>query len=678
MARDARSFQLHTAVMLAAFAGAAANAQTLRVDSIFPSTTDPAITAWNAAHVVAIDTIADQRGELFIYLHGQGGTPGGATELITSAAELGYHAIGLTYANDWSPFVVCNASTDPACAENIRREILEGVDHSPLINVSPTNSVENRVAKLLAHLDALHPGEGWGSYIDQSGDILWDRVAVWGHSQGGGNAGILARHHALARVCLSAPAADGNPAAPAPWWAEHQTPSGAYFGFCHTQDALSNKIAFWNALGMADFGEVVDIATATPPYAGTHKLSTSIAPAVANQYHNSVVADALTPRLPDGTPTYKVVWQHMLSAPIDSATSVAPSLDDAVFATAPTFDGTTDLLLDVRGALTGAGPRPVLVWIHGGGWQGGSHNQIPTYAADLRTQGITVVSVGYRLSGRATFPAQIHDCKAAIRWLRAHADELQIDPSRIAAWGSSAGGHLACLVATSGNEPALEGDIGGNTEFSSAVIAAGVYFGPSDLLQMQPDCALQSVGCAFDHDASDSPESNLLGINQPGQGLAWLRANIDNPAAPFPELVALANSANPITHLDAADPPMYVAHGDQDTSVPLHQSVRVRDAAIAAGVPVVFEVAPGFGHGFLGDEVNARVSQWIADQLLDAPPCPECAADFDANGGVDGGDLGAFFIEFEAGGRCADIDRNGGVDGGDLAAFFAVFESGGC
>ena len=123
---------------------------------------------------------------------------------------------------------------------------------------------------------------------------------------------------------------------------------------------------------------------------------------------------------------------------------------------------------------------------------------------------------------------------------------------------------------------------------------------------------------------------------------------------------------------------MYIAHGDRDTTVPLNQSVRVRDAATSLGVEVVYEVAPGFGHGFLGDEVNARVAAWIADQLLNVETCPECAADFDFNGGVDGGDLAAFFIEFEAGGRCADIDRNGGVDGGDLGFFFTLFEAGGC
>jgi acetyl esterase/lipase len=679
MQRRLTSDLARVACALVTLTGAAASqAQPVRVETIIPTVTDPAISAWNTPHVAAFEPLADQRGQLFIFLHGQGGAPANATELIKAAARLGYHAIGLSYPNDWSPFILCNASTDPNCAENLRREILEGINYSPLITVPRADSVENRVAKLIAHLDARHPTEGWGAFLDQAGDVRWDLVAVWGHSQGGGNAGVLARHNTLARVCLSAPAADGGAFSPAPWWAQHQTPSSAYFGLCHTQDALANKVAFWNGLGMDAFGPVIDVATAAPPFNGTHTLSSSIAPAVTGQFHNSVAIDSVTPRLADGTPVYTPVWEYMLTAPTDAAPSVAPSLNDAVFATVPTFDGETDLMLDVYGALTGTGPRPVVVWIHGGGWQNGSHNQISPFILDLRRQGITVASIGYRLSGQASFPAQIHDCKGAIRWLRANAEELLIDPARIAVWGGSAGGHLACLVATSGNEPGLEGSVGGNTEFDSSVLAAVVYFGPSDLLQTQPDCEAQPVGCTVNHDEPTSGESKLLGVDQPGQGIGWLRENLNNPLPPFPELAQRAANANPITHLDPSDPPLYLVHGDLDTTVALNQSLRVRDAAEAVGVPVTFVLAEGFGHGFLGTQANTQASAWIADQVLNVSPCPRCAADFDANGGVDGGDLAAFFLAFEAGSSCADIDRNGGVDGDDVAAFFNVFEAGGC
>lgn len=508
------------AMSLVLLAGHLASGQTIRSVSVLPATTDPAITGWLSAHAAVIDTLADRRGQLMVYLHGQGGTGTGAGLLLQTAAESGYHAVGLTYPNDWSPFVLCNGSGDVNCAENIRREILDGVDRSPLITVTPANSVQNPLVKLLAYLESQHPGESWGSYIDASTGLpRWDRIVVWGHSQGGGNAGVLARHHALARVCLSAPAADGGPGSPAPWWANHATASEAYFGFCHAQDALNAKLAFWSALGMDPFGPVVDVASATAPFSGTHRLSSSVAPAVAGQFHNSVVADAVTPRLADGSPVYKPVWQYMLTAPITGAPGAAPSRDDQVFARVSTASGEADLMLDIHGATTGSGPRPVLVWIHGGGWQSGSHNQTPTFALGLRGLGITVVSIGYRLTDQAIFPAQLHDCKGAIRWLRAHASELQIDPARIAVWGSSAGGHLAALVATTSNQPDLEGSTGGNAGVSSAVIGGAVYFGPTDILQMQPDCALSGVTCSTDHDASTSPESKLLGISQSGQGV---------------------------------------------------------------------------------------------------------------------------------------------------------------
>jgi acetyl esterase/lipase len=660
--------------------------QSVRLESILPASTDPSINGWLGAHAAAFSNETDQRGQLMVYLHGQGGTGTGASELLRTAARAGYHAVGLTYPNDWSPFILCSGSNDPSCSENLRREIIDGTDRSSLIAVSRANSIENRLIKLLAHLEAMHLGEGWGSYVDTTtGTIRWNLIAVWGHSQGGGNAGVLARHQSLARVCLSAPAADGGPGAPGQWWASHATPSAAYFGFCHTQDSLNTKIAFWTALGMAPFGSVVDIASAVPPYANTHMLSTSVAPAIAGQFHNSVVADSVTPRSPDGSAVYIPVWSYMLTAPIDTTSSQAPSLDDQIFATVPTFSGQTQLMLDVHGALTGVGPRPVLVWIHGGGWQSGSHNQVLSYALNLRSQGITVVSIGYRLTDQAVFPAQIHDCKGAIRWLRANAASLQIDPNRIGVWGSSAGGHLAALVATSGDNPALEGNTGGNLNFSSTVLAAAAFYPPTDILQMQPDCNVQTPPCSTNHDLNTSPESKLLNVSGPGQGLAWLRANASNPLPPFPELAALAASANPITHVTPNDPPLLLAHGDLDTVVPLHQSIRLRDAALAQGIQVSLTVANGFGHGSVGADISNQAAAWMRDALLGDPSCD--TIDFNADGLFpDDADL-VDFLSVLAGGSCStgntcnDIDfNNDGLfpDDNDLVAFLRVLAGGSC
>jgi acetyl esterase/lipase len=521
----------------------AAHAQ-VRVETIAPLATDPALSGWTANHAAVFSTTAAHRGTLLLFLHGQGGTGTGALELLRTAAEEGYHAVGLTYANDWSPFTFCNGSADPDCALKVRREIITGTDLSSFVNVPRPDSVENRLIKLLRHLDALHPDEGWSSYLE--GDtIRWDAIALWGHSQGGGNAGVIAKDHELERCCTSAPAADGSQAFPASWWADHLTAPGRYFGFCHTQDALSQKVAFWNALGAP--GPVLDVAVNLPPFGNSRQLSTSIAPAISGQFHNSVVIDNVTPRNLDGSPRYKEVWQYMLTS--DAGPPPAPtSWNDVVYASVPVMGGgLLDLHLDIHGASAGSPPHPVLVWIHGGGWQSGSHDQAPSFALALRERGITVASIEYRLSHEAVFPAQIHDCKGAIRYLRANASTYNLDPDRIAVWGSSAGGHLAALVATSGNTASLEGSTGGNVALSSAVLAGAAFYPPTDLINMQPDCALQSVGCTANHDASTSAESKLLGVSGTGQGIGWLRANLANPADPFPALASLAASSNPIT-----------------------------------------------------------------------------------------------------------------------------------
>src|SRR5262245_50032586 len=128
-----------------------------------------------------------------------------------------------------------------------------------------------------------------------------------------------------------------------------------------------------------------------------------------------------------------------------------------------------------------AAPVPLVVWVHGGAWQAGSKDQTP--AVPLVRRGLAVASVGYRLSQVARFPAQIEDCKAAVRWLRAHAAEHAIDGRHIGAWGSSAGGHLVALLGTSGDVDELEGEAG-NLDQSSRVQVVVDWFGPTDFTRM--------------------------------------------------------------------------------------------------------------------------------------------------------------------------------------------------
>jgi acetyl esterase/lipase len=247
----------------------------------------------------------------------------------------------------------------------------------------------------------------------------------------------------------------------------------------------------------------------------------------------------------------------LLVASLCSATSSAqtPTINDLVYATVTNDDGSpATLRLDLWQNTTGSGRAPLLIWIHGGAWLAGTYNSPPPALQALLQSGFAVASVQYRLSGAAIFPAQIHDVKGAVRFLRSHADEYNLDPTRVSAWGSSAGGHLAALLATSGDVAEAQGTTGGNLTYSSRIQAAVDYFGPTDLLQMNADVTTPP-GSIIDHDAPNSPESQLIGFDGTGEGIGVLRNNLSNPNPPFPEKAALVRLANPIEHVTPDDPP---------------------------------------------------------------------------------------------------------------------------
>ena len=302
------------------------------------------------------------------------------------------------------------------------------------------------------------------------------------------------------------------------------------------------------------------------------------------------------------------------------AASTAPGqiFDDVPFAQV----GGRTMPMDIRLPTDGsAGPWPLVIFVHGGAGRSGSHNTTPPYINVLPSQGIAVASVQYRLASEAglwgdepvIFPAQIHDVKGAVRFLRANASTYNIDPGRFAAWGPSAGGHLVVLLATSGGVPELEGDVGGSLAHSSSVQVAVDCYGPTDLLNMQLDITIPP-GSSIDHDASSSGESALIGFDGPGKGIGVLRANQENPAPPFPEKVLLATQANPITWIDAGDPPILIAHGENDSTVPTNQSQRLADALAAAGVGHELRRVVGMGHHLPPAATSEEAHAFVVDQ----------------------------------------------------------------
>lgn len=234
---------------------------------------------------------------------------------------------------------------------------------------------------------------------------------------------------------------------------------------------------------------------------------------------------------------------------------------------------------------------PLLVWVHGGAWLGGDKRGGPFL--QLANKGYVLASINYRLSRQAAFPAQIHDCKAAIRFLRANAERYGVDPDRVGAWGSSAGGHLVALLGTSGDAKEIAGDVGDHDAVSSRVQAVVDWFGPTDLTLMGKQSGPESK---MDHDAPTSPESRLVG-------------------GPIQERKELARTANPITYVTPDDPPFLIMHGDKDPLVPWRQSEILRDALKAGEVDVTYHIEPGAGHSLPGPEMLAMVEKFLDAKL---------------------------------------------------------------
>ena len=220
-------------------------------------------------------------------------------------------------------------------------------------------------------------------------------------------------------------------------------------------------------------------------------------------------------------------------------------------------------------------PMPVLVFINGSAWTKDNKDLgIPRLILAAQ-HGYFCATIQHRTSGEAVFPAQIEDCKCAVRFLRAKAKDYHLDTYRIGMWGGSSGGHLSALVATSANAKDLEGT-GGWQEFSSRVHAACVYFPAVDLR------------------SADFPARHNTGPN----GVAFRLLGGD----PRKDKAELAKKASPLTYITKGSPPFFIMHGDKDMTVPLEQSKLLYEALKKAGVEVTFETVKGKGH----EEIDPR------------------------------------------------------------------------
>lgn len=220
-------------------------------------------------------------------------------------------------------------------------------------------------------------------------------------------------------------------------------------------------------------------------------------------------------------------------------------------------------------------PLPVVVWIHGGGWHGGNRFNPP--GMELTKEGYAVASVEYRFSQVALFPAQIQDCLAAIRWLRAHAKEYNLDGGHVGVWGASAGGHLVALIDVVGGRKLFPA-VGGNEDQSDKVQAVIDLFGPTDFHDVMEQAAKQTTKSVIKFNEPSDPYSGLIGVK--------LGTDAAKEAA-----------VSPATYVTADAAPILIIHGDSDALVPLAQSEEFLGLLTKAGVEAKLQVMPGSGHG---------------------------------------------------------------------------------
>jgi acetyl esterase/lipase len=252
--------------------------------------------------------------------------------------------------------------------------------------------------------------------------------------------------------------------------------------------------------------------------------------------------------------------------------------------------GSRDLKLDIARPAEGDGPFPAVLVIHGGAWRQGNKADVRPILPQFVEHGYVAVSPEYRFCPQNAFPAQIHDVKAAVRWLKVNAKKYRIDPDRIGAMGFSAGGHLSLMLGLTSPTDGLEGDVSAGAP-DSRIKAVVNYFGPTDLA------------------AKDIPD-----ICKP-----WVKDFLGGSPQERPDAAA---KASPLTFVSKDDAPVLTFQGTKDPLVPYNQAIKLADAMNSAGVPGRVELLLGADHGWGGAEMTRTVSETFGflDRYLKAEP----------------------------------------------------------
>jgi hypothetical protein len=280
---------------------------------VAPRDTDPGIDESLQDHLLCLDPAARTKNRLLVFLPGTRARTHSYSMLMEEAARSGLHAISLSYMHRFAVNLeVCPYQDDPDCHEKIRKEIIYGEDALESLQISRTNSVLNRLVKLLLYLDEQHPAEGWGRFVADDGEPDWSSIVISGHSQGGGHATMIAKNHRVARLIIFT-WVDVSQGRLSPWLSPpFATPPQDCYIFGHEGDRVFQASRrMWGVLGMTEFGPEVDVDATPPPYGNSHILSTRLTSPANSTPHRMVAADQ-TPMRADGTPVLRDVWRHLL------------------------------------------------------------------------------------------------------------------------------------------------------------------------------------------------------------------------------------------------------------------------------------------------------------------------------------------------------------------------------
>ncbi len=296
------------------------NSKSLINLKIRASDTDPKI-AWELyRHFSFYNPSCQSQNTLVVHLVGSFDKPASTTLFPKLAANNGFHVINLKYPNSIAAKNVCAQSSDKNCYLKFRKEIIEGLDYSDKISVDLSNSINNRLLKLLQYLAQNYPEQNWQSYFDEN-NIDWNKIIISGHSQGGGHAAVIAINNKVKRVLMFASPNDYSNyyQAPAAWTnMPHLSPNSVYFAFNNLNDKVidpKQQFEIWQNLGLSNFGKAISVDNNMTPFANSHQLYTSYQTTGIGGNHSAMILDSKTPLDSTNEALFVPVWKYMLGIP---------------------------------------------------------------------------------------------------------------------------------------------------------------------------------------------------------------------------------------------------------------------------------------------------------------------------------------------------------------------------